>query len=63
MSIVEHELRRFDLWRDELQKKQQAHILYHPDSSENWNSILQFGSIQLLTRLIPDLFQKYIQTN
>lgn len=31
MSIVEHELRRFDLWRDELQKKQQA----HEESPEN----------------------------
>ncbi|KAG5276268.1 hypothetical protein AALO_G00129970 [Alosa alosa] len=27
MNIVEHELKRYDLWQDELQKKQKAYIL------------------------------------
>lgn len=27
MNIMEHELKRFDLWQDELQKKKKAYIL------------------------------------
>ncbi|CAL8306648.1 unnamed protein product [Lota lota] len=33
MNIVEHELKRYDLWQDELQKKQRANILLiHPEN-------------------------------
>ena len=27
MNIIEHELKRYDLWQDELQKKAAAYIL------------------------------------
>ncbi|KAM9357506.1 kinesin-associated protein 3a isoform 1-T1 [Symphorus nematophorus] len=36
MNIIEHELKRFDLWQDELQKKKKAYILSEK-SSENQN--------------------------
>lgn len=28
MNIIEHELKRHDLWQDELQKKKKAYILF-----------------------------------
>ncbi len=28
MNIIEHELKRYDLWQDELQKKKKAYILF-----------------------------------
>ena len=28
MNIIEHELKRFDLWQEELQKKKAAYILH-----------------------------------
>lgn len=28
MNIIEHELKRYDLWQDELQKKRKAYILF-----------------------------------
>ncbi|CAK6977724.1 kinesin-associated protein 3a isoform X1 [Scomber scombrus] len=40
MNIIEHELKRFDLWQDELQKKKKAYILFlstGEQSSENQN--------------------------
>ncbi|KAK1897042.1 Kinesin-associated protein 3 [Dissostichus eleginoides] len=36
MNIIEHELKRYDLWQDELQKKKKAYILFKK-FSENQN--------------------------
>lgn len=44
MNIVEHELKKYDMWNEELQKKKKADILFKILAQDNF----------LLQRLLPE---------
>ncbi|CAL8349759.1 unnamed protein product [Gadus morhua 'NCC'] len=45
MNIVEHELKRYDLWQEELQKKQKANILQATAKKECEKSLKKYQSL------------------
>uniref|UniRef100_A0A3B5BEI7 Kinesin associated protein 3 n=1 Tax=Stegastes partitus TaxID=144197 RepID=A0A3B5BEI7_9TELE len=40
MSVVEHELKRHDVWREELRKKNKAYILYFSEYKKKYHGLL-----------------------
>lgn len=44
MNIIEHELKRYDLWQEELQKKKRAYILFNQALSWRKNSFNQINN-------------------